>query len=92
MFKPDSAVQLTQHGKGHQSEKNGIHRRGTGREKKSLFAKISSCKYLISFRQNLQFFMIFEFFLMTTEYAENLVSKKFSPRPPRLLRKLGWPR
>jgi len=29
--------------------------RGAGREKKSLFAKISSCKYLISLRPNLQF-------------------------------------
>ena len=28
--------------------------RGAGREKKSLFAKISSCKYLISLRRNLQ--------------------------------------
>jgi hypothetical protein len=37
------------------NQQENIYHGGAGREKKSLFAKISSCKYLISFMQNLQF-------------------------------------
>jgi hypothetical protein len=53
-----------------QRRKNIIHRRDAGHEKKSIFAKISTCKYSILLRLILEFSSFFEFFLMTAEGAE----------------------
>jgi hypothetical protein len=50
-----------------------FHRGDAGHEKKSIFAKISTCKYSILLRLILEFSSFFEFFLMTAEGAERIL-------------------